>query len=56
MTYALHLAVMLGLYGMLALAANLAIGFGVRRPACLSPLRFPRPLPASRRSEDSSPS
>ena len=28
MTYALHLAVMLGLYGMLALAANLAIGFG----------------------------
>lgn len=28
MTYALHLAVMLGLYAMLALAANLAIGFG----------------------------
>ena len=28
MTYALHLAVMLGLYGMLALAANLVIGFG----------------------------
>ena len=28
MTYVLHLAVMLGLYGMLALAANLAIGFG----------------------------
>ena len=28
MTYALHLVVMLCLYGMLALAANLAIGFG----------------------------
>ena len=28
MTYALHLAVMLGLYGMLVLAANIAIGLG----------------------------
>ena len=28
MTYALHLAVMLGLYGMLALAANFSIGLG----------------------------